>query len=70
MRQTQVGPLRAIKLRLKHNRKGIGVGTSLELIQNCALLGTARILRKILEVKGGERGENRQWRTSLNILVE
>lgn len=59
-RKITVGTLRAIKLRLKYNLKLIGVGTSLELIRKCALLGKARIRRKILEIQGGERGESRQ----------
>ena len=44
-------------IRLKYNLKLIGVGTSLELTQKCELLGKARILRKILEIQGGEGGE-------------
>ena len=42
--------LRTVPLRLKGNLKGIGIGTSITLIQKSALLGSARILRKVLEM--------------------
>ena len=42
-----VGALGSVPLRLKDNPKVIDVGTSVELIQKCALLGSARILRKV-----------------------
>ena len=45
-----VGGLGTIPLRIKENLRTIGVGTSIELIQRCALLGSARILRKVLEM--------------------
>ena len=37
-------------LRLKENLRTIGVDKSIELIQRCALLGSAKILRKVLEI--------------------
>ena len=37
-------------LRLKDNLKVIDMGISVELILKCALLGSARILRKVLEM--------------------
>ena len=40
----------SVPLRLKDNLKVIDVGISVELIQKCALLGSARILRKVLEM--------------------
>ena len=43
-----VGALGTIPLRLKENLKSISVDTSIELIQRCALLRSARILRKVL----------------------
>ena len=45
-----VGALGTIPLRLKENLRTIGVDTSIELIQRCALLGSARILSKVLEM--------------------
>ena len=45
-----VGKLGTIPLRLKENLRTIDVKTSIELIQRCALLGSARILRKVLEM--------------------
>ena len=45
-----VGALETIPLRLKENLRAIGVDTSIELIQRSALLGSARILRKVLEM--------------------
>ena len=39
-----VGALRTIPLRLKENLRTIGVNISIELIQRCALLESARIL--------------------------
>ena len=44
------GALESVPLRLKDNLKVIDVGISFELIQKCALLGSARILRKVLEM--------------------
>ena len=44
------GALGTIPLRLKEKLRTIGVDTSIELIQRCALLGSARILRKVLEM--------------------
>ena len=46
----EVGALGSVPLRLKDNLKVIDVGISIELIQKCALLGLARILRKVLEM--------------------
>ena len=45
-----VGVLGTIPLRLKENPRTIGVDTSIELIQRSVLLGSARILRKVLEM--------------------
>ena len=45
-----LGALGTLPLRLKGNLKGIGVDTSITLIQKSALLGSARILRKVLEM--------------------
>ena len=45
-----LGALGTVPLRLKGNLKGIGVDTSITLIQKSALLGSARILRKVLEM--------------------
>ena len=43
-----LGALGTVPLRLKGNLKDIGVDTSITLIQKCTLLGSARILRKVL----------------------
>ena len=45
-----LGALGTVPLRLKGNLKDIGVDTSITLIQKSALLGSARILRKVLEM--------------------
>ena len=45
-----IGALGTIPLRLKENLRTIGVDTSIELIQRSVLLGSARILRKVLEM--------------------
>ena len=45
-----VGALGTIPLRLKENLRTIGVDTSIELIQRSVLLGSARILTKVLEM--------------------
>ena len=45
-----LGALGTVPLRLKDNLKDIGVDTSINLIQKSALLGSARILRKVLEM--------------------
>ena len=50
-----VEALGTIPLRLKENLKTIVVDTSIELIQRSVLLGSARILRKVLEMYPGER---------------
>ena len=47
---TVMGDLGTVPLRLKGNLKDIGVDTSITLIQKSALLGSARILRKGLEM--------------------
>ena len=44
-----VGALGSIPLRLNNNLRAIEVGIPVGLIQRCALLGSARILRKVLE---------------------
>ena len=44
-----VGALGSIPLRLNDNLRAIEVGIPVALIQRCALLGSARILRKVLE---------------------
>ena len=46
-----VGVLGSVPLRLKDNLKVIDVGISIELIQQCALLGSARILEGTGDVK-------------------
>ena len=45
-----VGASGTIPLRLKENLRTIGVDTSFELIQRSVLMGSARILRKVLEM--------------------
>ena len=45
-----VGALGSIPLRLNDNLRAIEVGIPVGLIQRCALLGSARILRKVLEM--------------------
>ena len=45
-----LGALGTVPLRLKGNLKGIAINTSISLIQKSALLGSARILRKVLEM--------------------
>ena len=45
-----VGALGTIPLRLKQNLRTIGVDTSIELIQRSVVLGSARILTKVLEM--------------------
>ena len=45
-----VGALGTILLKLKENLTTMGVNTSIELIQRCALLGSGTILRKVLEM--------------------
>ena len=42
--------LGTIPLRSKKNLRTIGVDTSIKLIQRSVLLGSARILRKVLEM--------------------
>ena len=44
-----VGALGSIPMRLNDNLRAIEVGIPVRLIQRCALLGSARILRKVLE---------------------
>ena len=44
-----VGALGSIPVRLNDNLRAIEVGIPVGLIQRCALLGSARILRKVLE---------------------
>ena len=45
-----VGALGSIPLRLNDNLRAIEVGIPVGLIQRCALLGSARILRNVLEM--------------------
>ena len=45
-----VGALGSVPLRLKDNLKAIDAGISVELIQKCALLGSARIPGKVLDM--------------------
>ena len=45
-----VGKLGSIPLRLNNNLRTIEVGIRVELIKACALLGLARILRKVLQM--------------------
>ena len=45
-----VGTLGSMPLRLKENLRTRGIDTSIELIQRSVLLGSARILRKVLEM--------------------
>ena len=46
-----LGALGTVPLRLKGNLKDIGVDTSITLNQKSALLGSARILREVLEMQ-------------------
>ena len=43
-----IGALEAVSVNFKKYMKQIGVKVSLEVIQKTALLGTAKILRKVL----------------------
>ena len=45
-------------LRLNDNLRAIEVGIPVGLIQRCALLGSARILRKVLEMKKEEKKQS------------
>ena len=45
-----VGALGKILLRLKENQRTIGVDASIQLIPKRALLMSARVLRKVLEM--------------------
>ena len=45
-----LGALGTVPLRLKGNLKDIGVDTLITLIQKSTLLGSARILRKVMEL--------------------
>ena len=47
--QGLVGALGTIPLRLNNNLRTIEVGIPVEMIQRCALQGSARILRKVKE---------------------
>ena len=44
-----IGALRAVSVNFKEYMKRIGVNVRLEVIQKTALLGTAKILRKVKE---------------------
>ena len=52
-----VGALGSVPLRLKDNLKVTDVGISVQLIQKCALFGSARILGKVLETESGEESK-------------
>ena len=53
-----VGALGTMSLKLKENLSTIGVDTSItELIQRSVLLGSARILRKVLEMYAEEESK-------------
>ena len=45
-----IGALRAVSVNFKEYMKRIGVNVRLEVIQKTALLGTAKILRKVLSL--------------------
>ena len=45
-----IGALEAVSVNFKKYMKQIGVKVSLEVIQKTALLGTAKILRKVLSL--------------------
>ena len=45
-----IGALRAVSVNFKKQLKQIGLKLSLEVIQKTALLGTAKILRKVLSL--------------------
>ena len=45
-----IGALEAVSVNFKKYMKQIGVNVSLEVIQKTALLGTAKILRKVLSL--------------------
>ena len=49
-----VGALGAVKPNLSKHLDAIGVTTRIELLQKAALLGTARLLRRVLEAWGYE----------------
>ena len=52
-----VGALGSIPLRLDDNLRTIEVGIPVELIQRCALLASARILLRVLEMKRKEENK-------------
>ena len=54
-----VAALGSIPLRLNDNLRAIEVGIPVGLIQRCALLGSARILRKVLEMLKEEKKQTR-----------
>ena len=45
-----IGALGAVSVNFKEHMKRIGVNVKLEVIQKTALLGTAKILRKVLSL--------------------
>ena len=47
------------QVKRKENLRTIGVDKSIELIQRCVLLGSARILRKVLERATGSKVKRR-----------
>ena len=49
--------LGAVSVNFKKYKKQVGVGVSLEVMQKTALLGTAKMLRKVLSLK--EEGRER-----------
>ena len=52
-----VGALGVVTKNLTRRLKTIGVTTKIELLQKAALLGTARLLRKVLEAGGQPRSQ-------------
>ena len=52
-----IGALGAVSVNFKKCKKQIGVEVSLEVMQKTALLGTAKILKKVLSLK--EKGRER-----------
>ena len=63
-----VGALGSIPLRL-NDLKAIEVGVPVGLIQRCALLGSARILRKVLEKRKTKQGVFLRFRFSIASML-
>ena len=64
----RVGALESVPLMLKDNLKVIDVGTSVELFQKCALLGSRRMLRKVLASPGNLLLPGANEESSFNIV--